>query len=56
MVELVSAHGGILVFLKRPPETVQLQVYCSFCLGNVIFVGRVPAKVNQGRDDQNLNQ
>jgi hypothetical protein len=53
---LVTAHGGLLVFLQFGSEAVEFGCYCSVCLGNVIFEGRVPAKKNQGRDDQNFSQ
>ena len=53
---LVSAHGGILVFLQALPETVELVCYCPVCLGNVILEGRGPAVINQGGDDQEFNQ
>jgi hypothetical protein len=53
---LVSAHRGILVFLQPLPETVDFRCYCGACPGYVIFEGRVPAQVNQGRDYQNFSQ
>jgi hypothetical protein len=53
---LVSAHRGILVFLQPLPETVEFRCYCCVCLGYLLFEGRVPAEVNQGRDDQNFSQ
>ena len=53
---LVTAHGGVLVFLQFGSETVEFVCDCCVCLGYVIFERRVPAKVNQGRDDQNFSQ
>jgi hypothetical protein len=53
---LVSAHGGVLVFLQPFPGT--LEFGCDRCvrLGYVLIERLVPAKVNQGRDDQNFSQ
>jgi hypothetical protein len=53
---LVSAHGGILVFLQPLPSAVEFR--CDRCvrLGYVLIERLVPAKVNQGRDDQNFSQ
>jgi hypothetical protein len=53
---LVSAHGGILVFLQPLPETVEFRCYCCVRLGYLLFEGRVPAEVNQGRDNQNFSE
>ena len=53
---LVSAHRGVLVFLQPLPETVEIRCYCCVCLGYLLFEGRVPAQVNQGRDYQNFSQ
>ena len=53
---LVSAHRGILVFLQPLPSAVEFR--CDRCvrLGYVLIERLVPAKVNQGRDDQNFSQ
>ncbi len=53
---LVSAHGGILVFLQPLPGTVEFGCYGCVRLGYVLIERLVPAKVNQGRDDQNFSQ
>jgi hypothetical protein len=53
---LVSAHRGVLVLLQPLPEAVKFGCYRCVCLGNLLFEGRVPAKKNQGRDDQNFSQ
>jgi hypothetical protein len=44
------------VFLHLRAETVEFGCYRRVRLGYVIFEGRVPAEVNQGRDDQNFSQ
>ena len=54
--KLVSAHGGVLVFLQAPSRDRGVWLYCCVRLGYLIFEGRVPAKENQGRDDQNFSQ
>jgi len=53
---LVSAHGGILVFLQPLPSAVEFR--CDRCvrLRYVLIERLVPAEVNQGRDDQNFSQ
>ena len=53
---LVSANRGILVFLQPLPSAVEFG--CDGCvrLGYVLIERLVPAKVNQGRDDQNFSQ
>ena len=53
---LVSAHGGILVFLQPLPSAVEFR--CDRCvrLGYVLIKRLVPAKENQRRDDQNFSQ
>ena len=53
---LVSAHRGVLVFLQPLPEAVEFSCDCGARLGYLLFEGRVPAQVNQGRDDQNFSQ
>jgi len=53
---LVSAHGGILVFLQPLPDTVEFGCYRCVCLGYMILERLVPTEVNQGRDDQNFSQ
>ena len=52
---LVSAHGGILVFLQPLPSAVEFR--CDRCvrLGYVLIERLVPAKVNQGANNQNFN-
>jgi hypothetical protein len=54
--ELVSPYRWIFVFLQPLAEAVELVCDRSVCLGDVIFERRVPAKINQGCDDQNFNQ
>ena len=53
---LVSAHGGILVFLQPLPSAVEFRCDRYVRLGYVLIERLVPAKVNQGRDDQNFSQ
>jgi hypothetical protein len=53
---LVSAHRGVLVFLQPLPETVEFGCYRCVCLGNLILERFVPAKTNEGGDDQNFSQ
>jgi hypothetical protein len=53
---LVSAHGWVLVFLQPLPGTVEFGCYGCVRLGYVLIERLVPAKVNQGRDDQNFSQ
>jgi len=52
----MSAHGGILVFLQLRADAVEFGCDCCARLSNLILKGRVPAKINQGRDDQNFSQ
>ena len=54
--ELVPPHRGVLVFLQLRANTVEFICDCCVCLGYMFFEGLVPAKVNQGRDDQNFSQ
>jgi hypothetical protein len=53
---LVTAHRGVLVFLQLRTDAVEFGCDCCVRLGYVILEGFVPAKVNQGRDDQNFSQ
>jgi hypothetical protein len=39
------------MFLQLRAGTVEFSCDCGARLGYVIFEGRVPAEVNQGRDD-----
>jgi len=54
--DLVPLHGLILCILERPYHAVQRGRDCCLCLGYVFFEGFVPAKLNEGRDDQNFSQ
>ena len=55
--KLVSLHGRVLVFLQRAfPGRGVWYVIVVFASVRVLLEGRVPAKENQGRDDQNFSQ
>jgi hypothetical protein len=54
--DLVTAHGGVLVFLQPFAEAVEVGCYCSICLGNLFAEGLSPAKINHGGDDRKFNQ
>jgi hypothetical protein len=44
------------MFLQLRADTVEFGCYGCVRLGYLLFEGRVPAEVNQGRDDQNFSQ
>ena len=52
---LVSAHGGILVFLQPLPSAVEFR--CDRCvrLGYVLIERLVPAEENHRRNDHDFN-
>jgi hypothetical protein len=53
---LISAHGGVLVFLQLRADPVELGRDCCVCLRDLFLERFVPAEVNQGRDDHNFSQ
>ena len=51
-----AVRRGPGVFAVLRADTVEFRCDCCVCLGYMILEGRVPAKENQGRDDQNFSQ
>ena len=56
MLDLVSLHRLVLVFLQAGSQTVERRCDLRVRLVRVLPEGSIPAEINQGGDDYDFNQ